>query len=52
MNIMNTYSMYIIGRNDEGFEWSCPAYSKEQAIGYAKHEFGFKILVRNFRELK
>jgi hypothetical protein len=44
--------MYIIGGNDAGFEWFCPAYSAEQAIGYAKHLYGHKILVRDVREVK
>lgn len=47
---MFNYFMYIVGSNDAGFEWSCPAYSAEQAEGYAKKTFGFHIKVRDVRQ--
>jgi len=43
--------MYIIGSNDAGFEWSCPAYSPKQAEGFAKRHWGFYIEVRNVHEI-
>jgi hypothetical protein len=51
MSDRKNYFMYIIGDNDSGFEWMCPAYSAEQAIGYAKHLYGFKIRIRDIREV-
>lgn len=45
------YSMYIVGKNDAGFQWGCPAYSLEQAKGYATQQFGYKILIRDAREI-
>jgi hypothetical protein len=46
------FTMYIVGGNDAGFQFTCPAYSIEQAVGYAKHLYGFKIRVRDVREIK
>jgi hypothetical protein len=51
MSNRKNYAMYLIGSNDAGFEWCCPAYSAEQAEGYAKHLYGFKIRIRDIREV-
>ena len=45
------YAMYIIGLNDAGFEFTCRAYTADQAMGYAKHLYGVKIKIRNIREI-
>jgi hypothetical protein len=53
MSDRKNYTMYIIGNNDSGFDFYCPnVYSIEQAIGYVKHLYGYKIKVRNIREVK
>jgi hypothetical protein len=49
---INNYTMYLIGNNDAGFQWDCKAYSAKQAIGYAKHLYGYKIRIRDIREVK
>jgi hypothetical protein len=44
--------MYIIGGNDAGFEWVCEdVYSAEQAIGYAKQQYGVRIRIRDIRAI-
>jgi hypothetical protein len=51
MSDRKNYFMYIIGNNDSGFDFFCPAYSKDQAIAYAKHLYGFNVRIRDVREI-
>lgn len=51
MSDRKNYTMYVIGRNDAGCEFSCPAYSLKQAVAYAKHLYGNRIRVRDVREV-
>lgn len=48
---MFRYVMYIIGCNDCGFEFTCLAHTADQAVGYAKKLYGFKIRVRDIRRI-